>query len=68
MDSPSPAQRPTPCACLWPVQVALRSSAGWQKSLSFVAFWLQLALTIVSAGVLVFSLMVSNVAATVGDG
>ncbi|PNW76638.1 hypothetical protein CHLRE_11g467759v5 [Chlamydomonas reinhardtii] len=47
-----------------PEQVALRSSAGWQKSLSFVAFWLQLALTIVSAGVLVFSLMVSNVAAT----
>ncbi|KAG2446886.1 hypothetical protein HYH02_008042 [Chlamydomonas schloesseri] len=47
-----------------PEQIALRSSAGWQKSLSFVAFWLQLALTIVSAGVLVFSLMVSNVAAT----
>ncbi|GLI70585.1 hypothetical protein VaNZ11_015511 [Volvox africanus] len=39
-----------------PEQVALRSSAGWQKNLSFVAFWMQLALTVVSAGVLLFSL------------
>ncbi|GLC35314.1 hypothetical protein PLESTB_000578200 [Pleodorina starrii] len=46
-----------------PEQVALRSSSGWQKSLSFVAFWLQLALTVVSAGVLIFSLAATNVPA-----
>ncbi|KAG2498695.1 hypothetical protein HYH03_003435 [Edaphochlamys debaryana] len=39
-----------------PEQLALRASAGWQRSLSFVAFWLQLALTLVSAGILIFSL------------
>ncbi|KXZ55522.1 hypothetical protein GPECTOR_2g1071 [Gonium pectorale] len=45
-----------------PEQVALRASAGWQRSLSFVAFWLQLALTVVSAGILLFSLAATNTA------
>ncbi|GFR45189.1 hypothetical protein Agub_g6578, partial [Astrephomene gubernaculifera] len=39
-----------------PEQVALRASAGWQCGLSFVAFWVQLALSVVAAGVLLFSL------------
>ncbi|EFJ45765.1 hypothetical protein VOLCADRAFT_118304, partial [Volvox carteri f. nagariensis] len=43
-----------------PEQTALRNSAGWQKSLSFLAFWMQLALTGVSAGVLLFSLAASG--------
>ncbi|GIL89575.1 hypothetical protein Vretimale_1868 [Volvox reticuliferus] len=43
-----------------PEQVALRSSAGWQRNLSFLAFWMQLALTVVSAGVLLFSLAATS--------
>lgn len=43
-----------------PEQVALRGTAGLQKGLSFVAFWLQLALTLAAAGVLVFSVAFTN--------
>eukprot|EP00798_Chlamydomonas_sp_ICE-L_P020530 gene20530-27320_t len=42
-----------------PTLEKLRKSAGFMKSLSFIAFWLQLALSTVSAGVLLFSLAVS---------
>lgn len=40
------------CLC---VCVHMQSTAGLQKTLSFVAFWLQLALSISSAAVLLFA-------------
>mmetsp|Transcript_14639 Transcript_14639/g.31888 ORF Transcript_14639/g.31888 Transcript_14639/m.31888 type:complete len:266 (+) Transcript_14639:1170-1967(+) len=39
-------------------QIRLQGSAGAQKTLSFLAFWAQLALSLVSAGILVFSIAV----------
>lgn len=37
----------------------LRASARWQKSVSYVSFWLQIALSVVSGAVLAFSVLVS---------
>lgn len=42
---------------------ALMATAGAQANLSFLAFWTQLALTLVSAGVLLFSVFVTSAGA-----
>ena len=52
LGSPTPPpQPPAPDA----EQTTLRASSGYQKAISFIAFWLQLALSIVSCLILVFS-------------
>ncbi|KAG1667742.1 hypothetical protein FOA52_016181 [Chlamydomonas sp. UWO 241] len=58
-DLPPPPETPKPSSHEL-TQEALRASVGSQSNLSFVAFWLQLALTLVSAGVLLFSVFVAS--------
>ena len=43
----------------------LRASATWMANVSFVAFWAQLFLSLVSAGVLFFSVFVTQVVSVV---
>ena len=50
---------PTPSVATELTNQSLIASSGWLKGISSFAFWSQLALTLVSSGVLVFSMLIS---------
>lgn len=59
-DEAAPDDEAASSSSVDPALLALRGSSGALKGLSDAAFWSQLALTLVSAGVLIFSTLISS--------